>query len=60
MLSLLSKLKTLIKIALLLSGVVLLAEAQAQSYEIVKRFQILEDKFRTYEMLDSYEHERLC
>jgi len=57
MFNLFKKLKTMIKFALLLSGVFLLAEAQAQSYDIIKRFQILEDKFRTYEMLDSYRHE---
>ena len=52
-----NKLKIFIKIAVLLSGVIILAEAQAQSYDIIKRFQILEDKFRTYEMLDPLKHE---
>lgn len=49
------RLKLFMRIALLLIGVAVVAEAQA--YNIVDRFQILEDKFRTQEMLRPFEHD---
>jgi hypothetical protein len=51
-----SHFKLLFRIFLLLAGVIFLAEAQAQ-YNIVDRFQILEDKFRTQEMLRPHGHD---
>ena len=45
------------RIFLLLAGVVLLAETQAQEYNILKRFQYLEDKYRTQEMLRPYDND---
>lgn len=47
--------KLYLRITLLLIGVALVAEAQA--YNIVDRFQVLEDKFRTQEMLRPLEHD---
>jgi len=49
------RLKLYIRISLLLIGVALVAEAQA--YQIIDRFQLLEDKFRTQEMLRPLEHD---
>ncbi len=48
--------KMSLRIALLMLGVVYLAEAQANTYNVVDRFQLLEDKFRTQEMLREFEH----
>ena len=45
-----------VRIFLLLAGVVLLAETQA-AYHIVDRFQLLEDKFRTHEMMRPYDND---
>ncbi len=45
-----------LRIVLLLMGVVLLAETQA-AYNIVDRFQLLEDKFRTHEMMRPYDND---
>lgn len=50
-----TRLSSFLKILLLLLGVVFLAEAQA-AYNILDRFQILEDKFRTQEMLREMDH----
>lgn len=47
--------KLYLKITFLLIGVAFVAEAQA--YNIVDRFQLLEDKFRTQEMLRPLEHD---
>lgn len=47
--------KLYLKITFLLIGVAFVAEAQA--YQIVDRFQLLEDKFRTQEMLRPLEHD---
>ncbi len=44
------------RIVLLLAGVILLAETQA-AYNIVDRFQLLEDKFRTQDMLRPYDND---
>ena len=49
-----NRLRLMMKIGLILMGVIFLAEAQ--DYNIVDRFQILEDKFRTQEMLREFDH----
>jgi|GEM_PF-607529 len=44
------------KIILIVAGVIFIAETQAE-YQIIDRFQLLEDKFRTQEMLRPFEHD---
>ena len=48
-----------LRIMLLLLGVVVIAEAQAEEYDVVDRFKELEDKFKTHEMLTPFGHDFL-
>lgn len=51
-----NRFKMTLRITLLMLGVIYLAEAQANTYNVIDRFQLLEDKFRTQEMLREFEH----
>jgi hypothetical protein len=46
-----------IKIIFIVAGVFVLAEAQAETYDVIKRFKLSEDRFRTFEMLNPMKHD---
>lgn len=51
-----TRMDTILRILVLLMGVVILAETQASTYDVVNRFKLTEDRMYTQDMLNPYGH----